>query len=438
MNDSTNKVNPIQSRTRYEYTVVVIFWFILGFVALDRLLISNLFPWVIPALKIDYTKAGLIMSILGVTWSVSAMVFGGISDKIGRKIIIIPATLIFSLVSWMSGFVTSLAQLLGMRAIMGVAEGAYYPTAIATVAEESKPERRATNIGIYLSAFNVIGMILCPIYATTVATTWGWRMALYLTVVPGIILALVFWRRVHEPASTAARRQAKKEGRTEATTEPGESKGWLHVFTYRNISLGSLLAIFAMGWSFIILTFGMTFLVQVRQLAPQAAGLTMAILGIGGAIGSFLIPYFSDQYGRKPAMIVSGILAAIATLCLGLWALSPWSIGLSFFFMGMFGYGMFPILTGAVPYESVPIFLTASAVGVITFVGEIIGAAGAPAVGGMVADAYGLHFTIVTGGISMFLATALSIGLKETAPKVLARRESAGDANPGVDGITVN
>ena len=438
MNDKTNTANPIKSSTRYEYTVVAINWFILGFVALDRLLIANLFPWIIPAFKIDYTQAGLLMAILGVTWSVSALVFGGISDKIGRRIIIIPATLLFSLTSWMSGLVTSFAQLLGLRAAMGVAEGAYYPTAIATVAEESKPERRAANVGFFLSAFPIIGMVVGPIYATTIATVWGWRMALYLTLIPGILLALLFWRMVHEPATTAARRQAKKEGRTETITESSEFKGWKHVFTYRNISLGALVAIFGMAWSFTFLTFGMTFLTQVRQLEPQAAGLTMAMLGVGGAIGSFLIPYFSDQYGRKPAMIVAAILTALSTLGLVFWAVSPWSLSLSVFLMGMFGYGMFPIITGAIPFESVPINLTASAVGVIIFVSEIIGGAGAPALGGMVADAYGLQFTIVTAGICAFLAAACSVGLKETAPKVLARRGAAGGANPGADGVNVN
>ena len=284
---------------RYEYTVVALNFFIMGFVALDRLLIANLFPWVLPALKINYTQAGLIMAVLGLTWSVSAIIFGGVSDKVGRKIIIIPATIVFSLLSWMSGMVTSLAQLLGIRAFMGVAEGAYYPTAIATVAEESKPERRATNIGMFLSAFNIVGMILCPIYATYMATAYGWRAALYLTVIPGIILALLFWRMVKEPASTAAKIRARKDGSAKAQRKSGELKGWVHIFTYRNVIVGALGAIFCMAWSFTILTFGMTFFTQARHLAPQTAGFTMAMLGIGGAIGSFVIPYLSDQLGRE-------------------------------------------------------------------------------------------------------------------------------------------
>lgn len=435
MNVSTNMLNPVKS-TRYEYTVVAINWFILGFVALDRLLIANLFPWVVPELKMDYTQAGLVMSLLGVTWSFSALIFGGVSDRIGRRIIIIPATLIFSLLSWMSGMVTSFAQLLGIRAFMGVAEGAYFPTAIATVAEESKPERRATNVGIFLSAFNIVGMVICPIFATIVATNWGWRTALYLTLIPGLILALVFWRKVREPASTAARRQAKKEARPEAATESGESKGWLHLFTYRNIAVAAIVAIFGMAWSFTILTFLMTFLMEVQKLTPQAAGLTMAMLGIGGGIGSFLIPYLSDQYGRKPVLIVSAILTAVATFGLGSWAASQGSISLCIFLMGMFGYGLFPIVTGAVPFESVPIHLSASAVGFIVFIGEIIGASGAPVLGGIIADARGLDFTIITAGISVLIAAAFAFGIKETAPKVLARRGAAGGANTDAPGTS--
>jgi MFS family permease len=423
MNDKTDKTNAVTLTTGYEYTVVALNFFIVGFVALDRLLIANLFPWVMPSLKIDYTQAGLIMAVLSLTWSVSAIVFGGVSDRIGRKIIIIPATIVFSLLSWISGMVNALGQLLGIRAFMGVAEGAYYPTAIATVAEESKPERRAANIGIFLSAFNIVGMILCPIYSTFAATHWGWRMALYLTVIPGILLALLFWRLVREPASTALKKQARKEARTTGETGPGGTKGWLHIFTYRNVIVGAFGAIFCMGWSFTILTFAMTFNTQARHLAPQIAGFTMAMLGLGGAIGSFVIPYLSDQLGRKAGIIFAGFCTAIATFALAFWSASVGGMMLCFFLMGFFGYGIFPILTGALPYESVPFHLTASAVGFIVFIGEIIGAAAAPAIGGMLADKYGLHITMASAAVSVFVATICAFALKETAPKVLSRRK---------------
>jgi len=410
----------------YEYTVVALNWFIFGFVALDRLLIANLFPWVLPALKMTYTQAGLVMSIVGVTWAVAAIVFGGVSDKIGRRIIIIPATFVFSLLSWMSGLVTSFASLLTIRGCMGVAEGAYFPAAIATVAEESTPTRRATNIGAFESAFAIIGMLICPIYATSVASAYGWRVALYLTIIPGIVLALLFWRLVHEPESTAARRRAKKDGGLKAVkAEAGESGGWIHVFAYRNVSIGALVAIFVMGWSFLFLTFGMTFFTQARHIAPQSAGPMMAMHGLGAAIGYFLLPWFADQYGRKTAMILAGLLTAIATFGLAFWAFSAGALTLCVFLMGLFGLGMFPVINGAVPFEAVPFSLSASAVGIIIFIGEVIGAAVVPAVGGMLGDAYGLHITMAASGISAVLVAVSSLALRETAPKVLARRAAA-------------
>ena len=105
------------------------------------------------------------------------------------------------------------------------------------------------------------------------------------------------------------------------------------------------------------------------------------------------------------------------------WTAGPTSIGLFMFLMGVFGLGMFPVCNAAVPYEAVPAGLTASAVGVIIFIGGVVGAAVVPALGGMLADARGLPATMVAGGICAIVAAIISTGLIETALKVPARRE---------------
>ena len=151
----------------------------------------------------------------------------------------------------------------------------------------------------------------------------------------------------------------------------------------------------------------------------------MAMHGLGAAIGYFLLPWFADQYGRKTAMILAGILTAIATFCLAFWAFSGTAMTLCVFLMGLFGLGMFPVINGAVPFEAVPFSLSASAVGIIIFIGEVIGAAVVPAVGGVLADAYGLHITMAASAISAVLVAVCSLALRETAPKVLARRSTA-------------
>jgi MFS family permease len=124
-------------RWRYEYTVVLIHWFIWGFVAMDRLVIGYLFPMIVPDLKLDFTQVGIVMSLIGITMGLMGIFGGALSDKFGRKALIVPSTIIFSLLSWGTGLARSFVQLAMVRTVLGIAEGPYYPAAVATIAEEA-------------------------------------------------------------------------------------------------------------------------------------------------------------------------------------------------------------------------------------------------------------------------------------------------------------
>ena len=304
------------SRWPYENNVIIITWFIWGFVGLDRFLIANLFPWVIPALKINFTEAGLIMSVIAITWAFSSAIFGNVSDRIGRRKIIIPATIAFSLLSWITGFARNLPMLLLIRGLMGVPEGAFMPTAVALVAEESTPTRRGVNIGLFMSAFGIVGMLICPIYATRVAAAWGWRWALYLTLVPGVILAALFWRFIREPAGTAERIKAREAQQKMAVAKGSAVAGWGRLLTNRNVLICCGQAIFVMGWFFLFLTFGMMFLTRFRGFQPSEAGVILSLWGVGGAIGYIVLTWISDQIGRKLGIIIGGLGVAISGYCM--------------------------------------------------------------------------------------------------------------------------
>jgi MFS family permease len=417
------------SRWPYENTVILINWCIFGFVALDRLLIANLFPWILPDLKLSFTQAGLIMSVLALTWAFGSMIFGGISDRVGRRVIILPATIVFSVLSWVTGFATGIASLLGIRSVMGLAEGAFFPAAIATVAEESTPSRRGLNIGIFESAFALVGLLICPLYATAAAAAWGWRWAIYLTVIPGLILAAIFGKFVREPASTAALIKARKEGRAVATKgHAGESVGWAHILGYRNVIVSCLTAIFVMGWFFLFVSFGMLFLTKVRGFAPGTAGVIMSMWGVGGVLGYLVLTSLSDHFGRKPAVVLGGVLTALSAYMFAYGATSQAGLMFWIFLMGLFGLGLFALSNGVLPFESVPTSLAGSASGLVVFVGEFVGSAFLPALGGIVADKFGLQITMAACATCCVLVAICGAALRETAPRVLARRQQAAKA----------
>jgi len=92
-----------KERAYYELGIVTLLALLWGLVMMNRLAIVYLFPFIVPEFKISYAHAGGLASILAITSAFGIWFFGGVSDRIGRKIILIPGTIFFSIMSWFSG-----------------------------------------------------------------------------------------------------------------------------------------------------------------------------------------------------------------------------------------------------------------------------------------------------------------------------------------------
>jgi MFS family permease len=150
--------------------------------------------------------------------------------------------------------------------------------------------------------------------------------------------------------------------------------------------------------------------------------------GVGGVLGYPVLTSFSDHFGRKPAVVMGGVLTAISAYVIAFGATSQAGLMIWLFLMGLFGLGLFALSNGVLPFESVPMSLAGSASGLVVFVGEFVGAAFLPAIGGIVADKFGLQTTITACATCGVLVAICGAALRETAPKVLARRQGAAKA----------
>ncbi len=132
--------------------------------------------------------------------------FGALSDRIGRRPILIPAVFAFSILSWLSGIAHNFHQLLLIRALMGLAEGPCWSIMTALIEESSTPTRRGRNIGIVVSAGALVGLAVAPVLTTQVVARFGWRWAFFLAGVPGILMGLLMWKFVKSHIETTRRR----------------------------------------------------------------------------------------------------------------------------------------------------------------------------------------------------------------------------------------
>jgi len=172
--------NAAVSSRRYEKTLVSILFFSWGTVFLDRMSQLYLAPYIAPEFHLTHAQVGGLASALGLGWAFSPLVFGALSDRLGRRVVLIPFVFAFSILSWISGLAHTYEQLLLARALMGIAEGPTWSIMTALIEESSEKSRRGRNVGLVVSAAALVGLALAPVLSTQVAARSGWRWAFFV------------------------------------------------------------------------------------------------------------------------------------------------------------------------------------------------------------------------------------------------------------------
>jgi predicted MFS family arabinose efflux permease len=400
----------------YQVLLVTLLSLNFGIVFFDRNALNFLMPFVQPDLKLSNTQVGILASALSLTWACAAFGIGYVSDRTGsRKGLLILATLAFSACSFLSGLAGSFAALLGARLLMGASEGGIMPISQAMIASEVKPERRGLAMGVTQNfGSNLLGSFAAPVLLVAFATAFGWRHAFFLAGIPGIVAALLMWKLIREPA------RPTRDPAMEAAA--GSTMTWKQAFGERNVLICAVMAILLVSYLVVCWAFMPLFLTQVRGFDPQTMGWLMGTLGISATVGAFVVSGLSDRIGRRPLMITMPFIAVILPLGAMYFDGSLWVLA-AIFFVGWGLVGIFPLFMAIVPSESVDARHIATVLGVCMGTGEIIGGVLSPSIAGYAADLAGLQAPL---WIMLGLAVAaglLALGLRETAPRVLMRRQ---------------
>jgi predicted MFS family arabinose efflux permease len=399
----------MDSPKRYETGLLVLVFLTWGTVFLDRMSVVYLAPFIVPELHLTHSQVGLLVSALALAWAFSSLIFGAVSDRFGRRPVLIPAVFTFSVLSWVSGISRSFAQLLLVRGLMGAAEGPTWSTITATIEESSAPERRGRNVGIVVSAAALVGLAIAPVLTTQVAARFGWRGAFFVAGIPGFFLATLLWQYVREPQGRLAAVHHEKATWTE----------YLSLLRYGNIWLCCLASAGFMTWLWVMSAFAPLYITEVSKHSATFAGLVLGASGLGAFLWGWIFPWISDSWGRKPVLLLMALLSAAVPLTYQVPFLvdHPWLMAIAGF-VANGGQGMAALVLVLVPTESVPIQFAGTAIGVATLVGEIFGGTLAPALSGAVADRHGLAAPLWIAAAGAMTAFFAGLFMRETAPSI--------------------
>ncbi|CAM3875259.1 sugar phosphate permease [Kerstersia gyiorum] len=400
--------------TRYEWQSVSLLALGFGLIGLDRWLLAPLFPFMMKDLGLGYQDLGNLIGALGIAWGVSAILMGRLADQIGRRKVLVISTIVFSLLSSISGLAGGLTSLLLIRVAMGISEGAFCPASVAAAGEASHPRRRGLNQGLQQSAFALFGLGFAPIIATQLLVIMpSWRYVFLVSALPGLLVAWGLYRVIREPG-------ARTNIPAAPTAKPSPAPvRWSDLLRSRNVVLAMLGILCAMTGIFVIGAMMPSYLIDYLHLNGTQMGWIVSAVGFGGFLGEFLVPGASDLIGRRLAAVLAFIGGAMALLVFTRIGATPWQLFAALFVVSFFCLGLLALFTGPVAMEAAPPGLVAAAIGAVCGVGEIFGGGFAPAIAGHIAQQYGIEYTLyfAFGGIAA--GALISLFLAESAPRKL-------------------
>lgn len=400
---------PGKHDSAYELKTVLLLAVGFGLVGLDRWMVAPLFPYMMRDLGLNFQQLGNLIGVLAVAWGAWAIASGPISDRIGRKKILVWTMIAFSLLSSCSGLATGFASLMLIRGIMGIAEGAFTPASVAATSEASLASRRGFNLGFQMSMFSLLGLGVAPILATQLLRVMpSWHWVFMVSAVPGLIVAGLC-AKILRDRPRAATLRANSINRPRAQ--------WRSIFANRNVVVAIAAMLCAMSGIFVIGAMVPTYLITVLHLNAQSMGFVASALGFGGFIGSFSLSGISDYVGRKVAAIGAFAVAAVLLFVFARTGADPAKLFALLFGISMCSIGLLSLLCGPIATEAAPAGLVASTIGLISGIGEIFGGGVAPVIAGYIAQNFGLPhvFDFAMGGLALGIFVVLM--LVETAPR---------------------
>lgn len=311
-----------------------------AWMALGLLLAINMFNYidrqvlaaVEPAIQKEFFRpddpnAEALMGSLATAFMFSYMLiaplFGWLADRISRWLLVGISVMLWSLASGGSGLATFFTMLLVTRMFVGVGEAGYGPSAPTIISDLFPVVRRGSALAWFYAAIPV-GSALGYVFGGIIAKYFGWRMAFYAVVPPGLLLGVccLFMKDPPRGQSEAGAHAARRARMSDYLI-------LLQTPSYVLDCLGMAAMTFAIG--------GIGFWIPKYFVDHRHAGdlahvntIFGALLVVGGLtatlaggwVGDWLRPRFSGSYFLVSAV---GILAACPFTVAMLYAPFPWA-----------------------------------------------------------------------------------------------------------------
>ncbi len=267
---------------------------------------------------------------------VGSLVFTMLGDKLGRRPILIGATLFFSLMTLVTAQASNVQQLLIVRFIAGIGLGSIIPNATALIGEYS-PKRSRVSLMATISVGFTAGAAIGGFIAAWLIPNFGWRSVFYFGGAVPLVIALLMWVWLPESLQFLVLRSRNRRGvekwlqRIDPTVSVGpdtkflvheENRGGVpvvHLFREGRAAGTILLWIvcFMNLYNLYFLSNWLPTVVRGLGYPTSTAVLVGTTLQVGGTLGTFWLAWLIGRLGFIPVLTTAFAVAAITIAAIG-------------------------------------------------------------------------------------------------------------------------
>ena len=326
------------SRNSVSVSVIILCGLIMLMDGFDYTIITVAAPLIRGEWVVSSTDFSYVFSAAFIGYFFGALIFGALSDRIGRKKTLMLSACVFSTGTLFVYFTNSLESLIAVRVFTGIGIGGAVPCAITLTSEFSPLKQRGKYVSIMYSGF-LIGIVLGGYLAGAILERFGWR-PLFLVGFFAPLTALVFvglklpesirWLSARERISDKQRAQVagllqriapdvKIDTSTKFVFSTVKSKG-----SIRNLFAGRLLWTTPVIWFYYLSSSIAVFfigswapqLLTIKDYSPSSAAYITGTINVMVAAGCMLSGFYFDKFGfRKGA--IPYIIAAVCMIFTG-------------------------------------------------------------------------------------------------------------------------
>lgn len=375
--------------------VLFTLWLLVFAAAGQIIVVAPILPRIAEQLAMAEGPLGLLITVYAAALAAFTLVAGPVSDRFGRRRIILVGTASMAGALLAHGWADSFAALLGLRALAGAAGGILSGASVAYVGDAFPPERRGWANGWVMSGF-AVGQILGIPAGIALAEAFGFR-APFLTFGAAMVVAyaLALWTL---PQPQGARSEVP-------LTVRGALSGYRDLVRGRETGAAALvfLVLFAGVGLFVVY-----FPVWLEQALGFSAGAVSLVYALGGTANVITGPQagkLSDRVGRQPVIVAASVGLGILMAATPLARVAPLAAFALFFgIMALAAARISPLQ--AFLTELVPAPRRGSFMSLTTATGNVGFAAGSAAAGVLYA-ASGFAANAVAAGGAALVGAAL-------------------------------